>query len=131
MPKVTKATQCANPSCANEVKNSKYCSTCRSRKYAANNPEGKAYNNLKAHANARGIKFSLTLDGFREGIAGTDYLTAKGRGKNDLTIDRIIEELNEYYDGGIQVLTNSENVKKRARNNKSWGTGQKQDGCPF
>lgn len=121
MRKTTTAQSCATLSCSNEVTGRKYCNTCRSRKYRANNPVEAAYINLKSHAKSRGKKFSLTLQGFKECIEGTEYLTKRGRGKFDLTIDRIVEEVDEYFDGGIQVLPNVENVKKRYKNLKGWG----------
>lgn len=121
MRKTTTAQSCATLSCKNEVTRGKYCNTCRSRKFRADNPVEAAYHNLKAHAKSRGKKFSLTLQGFKECIEGTEYLTKRGRGKFDLTIDRIVEEVDEYFDGGIQVLPNFENVKKRHKNLKGWG----------
>lgn len=123
MRKTTTVRSCATPSCSNDAtsKDGKYCSTCRAKKTRLNDPVKAAYVNLRSHAKARGKKFSLTLQGFIDAIAGTEYLTKRGRGKNDLTIDRIVEELDEYYDGGIQVLPNIENVRKRHKNLKGWG----------
>jgi hypothetical protein len=121
MPKTTTVQSCATPSCNNNAKNCKYCSTCRARKSRSNDPVKAAYVNLRSHATARGKKFSLTLQGFIDAIAGTEYLTKRGRGKFDLSIDRIVEEVDEYFDGGIQVLPNFENVRKRHKNLKGWG----------
>lgn len=114
MSKQQQVPHCQSPNCYNDTKGRKFCGSCRARKYRANDPARFAYNNLKAHAKERGIEFSLTLQGFQDGIRDTTYLVNKGRMKYDDTIDRVIPELG-YADGNIQVLSNCENIRKHHR----------------
>ena len=70
-----------------------------------------AYCNLKANAKRRGKEFSLTFEQFRDFAIKTDYHQKKGVEKESFHIDRIDEEKGYSIDN-IQVLTNSQNVKK-------------------
>lgn len=83
------------------------------------NPIKLVLNKLKQNAKRRKIEFSLSLEHFTEIVAESGYMSLRGRGKFDLTIDRIISPLG-YVDGNIQVLTMSENVKKRHRDKEFW-----------
>lgn len=75
------------------------------------NPMRSAYHNLKHHALARKIKFTLTFDQFKEVCDATGYLELKGNKAEDLHIDRV--EANKGYSiDNIQVITCSENSKK-------------------
>lgn len=111
MSKQQQAPHCQSPNCYNDTKGRKFCSTCRSRKTREGYPLKHAFINLRSHAKERGIEFSLTLQGFQDGIRDTTYLVSKGRMKYDDTIDRIIPELG-YADGNIQVLPLCDNIKK-------------------
>ena len=54
-------TRCHTRFCRNTVTHGRHCSTCRSRKCRESDPVRYAFNNLKAHAKARGILFTITL----------------------------------------------------------------------
>lgn len=94
-----------------ESEGTKFCSTCRSAQGNVKRPIKYAYSKLKSHANERGIPFSLTFEHFKEFCTTTEYISKRGRGKHDLSIDRIDPNLG-YADGNIQALTNSQNKKK-------------------
>jgi len=55
--------------------------------------------------------FTLTIEQFKQFCTRTEYLLYKGITKSGYTIDRINHERGYEIDN-IQVLTNSENVKK-------------------
>src|SRR5690606_24327365 len=93
-----------------------------------------AYAALRYHAKGRGIFFNLTFEHFEKICLETNYHLKKGKGKKDLTIDRIDPALG-YIDSNIQVMTNSANVKKAftdgshsyresGRSNMKWKTGR-------
>lgn len=81
------------------------------RKYRENNVLKAAYHNLRGNAKHRGKEFSLTLEEFEEFAIRTNYIGQKGKSKFGYTIDRI-DQNEGYHAWNIQVLTNSENVKK-------------------
>ena len=110
---------CASLSCANKAHDGKFCSTCRTKKMRAVNPIKLVFNRLKQNAKRRKLEFSLSLEHFTEIVSESGYMSLRGRGKHDLTIDRIISPLG-YVDGNIQVLPMSENVKKRFRDKEFW-----------
>ena len=80
--------------------------------YRKKNPELYAYRALKANAKRRGKHFDLTFEQFKEFCVRTKYLVGKGIEKDSFTIDRVEEHLG-YTVSNLQVLTNSQNVKKR------------------
>lgn len=102
--------RCAIRFCSNKAKGL-MCSTCRSRKTRAADPVKYAFYNLRNHAKARGILFTITLDQFREWCHKVKYIGFSGRKAESYTIDRIHEDLG-YHADNIQVLTRSDNVKK-------------------
>ena len=87
------------------------CYSCKQARYKRDNPVKYAYRKLRANARRRGKRFELTLDEFREFCQKTEYLLGKGRSKESYHIDRI-DPFGGYTKDNIQVLTNSENVKK-------------------
>ena len=90
------------------------CSKCLKREYRKRNPMKAAFQNLRMNATRRGKDFSLTFNQFKEFAIQTDYIAGKGRTVNSFHIDRINEDEGYHFDN-IQVLTNSENVKKYHR----------------
>lgn len=94
------------------AENQRYCNTCRSRIWRANNPVKYAYWNLKNRAKQRGHHFSLTLAHFHEVVTATGWMEQHGRFAQCLSIDRKQDDLG-YRDGNIQVLSVSENIRKR------------------
>lgn len=88
------------------------CNRCRSFRYRLNNPEKYAYDMLRKSAKSRGIEFTLTFEHFVEVTSKTAYMRRKGQTKVGLTIDRK-DNTQGYVNGNIQVLTRSQNSKKR------------------
>lgn len=103
--------RCHTKYCRNEVTNTRHCSTCRSRKARKADPVRYAYNNLKTHAKARGILFTITLDDFRAFCHRVKYIGFSGRNPDSYTIDRIHNDVGYHIDN-IQILKNADNVKK-------------------
>ena len=92
-------------------KHKKTCCSCNYIHKKKSNPVRIAYTSLKCHAKERGKEFSLTLDQFKEFCVKSNYLNCKGIEKNSYHIDRI-DESKGYEIGNIQLLTNTENVRK-------------------
>jgi len=88
--------------------------TERMRRWRKNNPMNAAYNNLKNNAKRRGKPFELTFEQFKQFAIKTEYIAKKGISATSYTIDRINEELGYTIDN-IQVLQNSDNIKKYKR----------------
>lgn len=94
------------------VETDSVCITCASRLYRANNPAKEAYRQIKDRAQRRNQIFNLTFAEFLEVIEGTEYLQRRGRGKDELHIDRERIELG-YVPGNLKVITAAENLRKR------------------
>lgn len=97
------------------------CEKCIKARTRAKDPVKTAYQNLRDSARKRGKEFTITLDYFRRFCKRTDYMVGKGRTKESYHVDRK-DESKGYIPGNLQVLTNSENVKKFL--NYSWETKQ-------
>lgn len=101
----------------NDVFHSKkgcYCNRCKYINEIERDPIGVAYRRLKSHAKQRGKEFSLTKEQFQEFCIKSEYMVKKGIHKNCLHIDRK-DETKGYTIDNIQVLSNTENVKKYAK----------------
>lgn len=70
------------------------------------------WKNLKGHAKARGIEFTITLEQWEEFCLRTGYHLKHGREAGCLTVDRK-DGIYGYHHWNIQVLTNSENAGKQ------------------
>lgn len=81
-------------------------------KWRLANPAKAVFQILKNNASRRGKVFTLPYAEFLEICITTDYLAKRGRGKDDLTLDRIIDSLG-YISGNVRVITKSENSKRR------------------
>lgn len=104
--------QCSIKYCSRKrAKGRKICCTHYSRQWREKNPIRDAYNNLKSNAKRRKKVFDLTFEEFKEFAVKTEYLDKKGRSATGYHVDRIREE-DGYTRDNIQVLTNSENIKK-------------------
>lgn len=103
---------CHSKGCRNVTKGgNKLCDTCKKRKYRKENPLKASFQSLKDNAKRRNKEFNLTFDEFKEFSIKTDYYKKKGISSESFHIDRI-DESKGYLINNIQVLTNSQNVKK-------------------
>lgn len=94
------------------IERSSVCITCASRLYRANNPGREAYRQIRDRAHRRNQIFNLTFEEFLEAIEGTEYLQRRGRGSDELHLDREKIELG-YVPGNLKVITAAENLRKR------------------
>ncbi len=104
---------CSEPYCTKKHERKRWiCRNHRNDLYKKNNPEQYAYNTFRNNARRRGKDFTITLEQFIEfATIKTCYMTDRGHTKNGLHIDRI-DETRGYHIDNIQVLTNSQNVRK-------------------
>lgn len=105
--------KCETKYCRNDrAKGRRKCHKCRTREYKERHPVKYAFHVLKKNAKRRGKEFSLTFEQFSEFCHETKLLTKRGIWAESWTIDRIDEDRGYHIDN-IQILTNSENVRKR------------------
>lgn len=99
--------------CRNKrAKDKALCHTHHSRSWRKRNPLTAAYFSARSHAKARNIQFTLSLEQFAQFAGATGYLNGSGTNGHNLHIDRI-DATKGYVEGNIQVLTCSENSRKR------------------
>lgn len=114
--------QCAHPGCPSSAYQSVNKRTGKLRRYTLcnvhRNQAAKAhdlaawsYRKHKSNAKRRGILFTISLEYFRQFAIETEVLIGAGRTATSLHVDRKIDELG-YVEGNLQVLTNTENVRK-------------------
>jgi hypothetical protein len=138
----SKKAPCSTDSCRGQAgPGSRYCNSCRYDREKAADPERVAYRHLKANVNTRNkrraaegrplIKFSLTLEEFREFAIRHDYMLGRGRAGYSFHIDRMCDcdDGPGYCRSNIQVLPASENVtkentKRRIVRQYDWQTKQ-------
>lgn len=89
----------------------KQCHRCRSSNYRLKFPVRKVFYDLRSSAKKRKIEFQITLPDFEKWIKTTGYMENRGRGADNLNIDRR-EEGGVYSIKNIQCITKSENSKK-------------------
>ena len=86
------------------------------------NPLMACYQNLKYNAKRRNKQFDLKFEEFKRFAILSKYFVKKGIYKDSYHIDRI-DESKGYTADNIQVLTNSENIRKfidyKGRNEKN------------
>jgi hypothetical protein len=87
------------------------CNRCRYLRRVNEDPIKISYWRLKSSAKRRNKEFTLTLDQFREFCIETNYINKKGISGKAFHIDRI-DESKGYTINNIQILSNSDNVKK-------------------
>jgi hypothetical protein len=102
--------KCAEKYCVKSVKYGK-CSKHASRDYRKKHPLKSAYITLKYNAKRRGKVFELTFEQFSSFVVKTNYIKGRGKKKDSYHIDRI-DESQGYTSSNIQVLTNTQNMKK-------------------
>ncbi len=104
--------ECRTKECKKSAyKGRNYCGGCAKNKWIKKNPINYIYQNLKGNAKRRGKVFTITLEEFKEFIIPTEYLVGRGILKHSLHIDRIREE-EGYVKGNLQILQNTDNLKK-------------------
>jgi hypothetical protein len=84
------------------------CRCHRARLNRANRPEDYAYEMVRKSARKRHISFTITRDEFKRLINGTDYLTKRGRGPEDLQINRK-DDNKGYTFENCEVTTGAKN----------------------
>lgn len=102
---------CATKKCKNKVKRSGYCRSCHIKHYRERNNLRYSYQCLKDNAKRRGKIFELTFEQFSSFAVETDYMKKKGIFAKNMHIDRK-KETEGYTIDNIQLLTNSQNIKK-------------------
>jgi cupin superfamily acireductone dioxygenase involved in methionine salvage len=106
---------CATIGCRNSPrKGRRHCHKCSKRQYRQQHAMLSAYQRLKDGARRRGKLFDLTFEQFEQFAIRTQYMTKRGIYKHSYHIDRIREDRGYTIDN-IQVLTNSENIRKSLR----------------
>lgn len=104
--------KCASSGCDKyHVKGRILCDNCRIKQYKAKHPIKYAYQSLRVNAKHRGKVFTISFEYFKEFCIKTKILLGRGRNADSYHIDRIKEELG-YVEGNLQVLTNTENLRK-------------------
>ncbi len=109
------------------------CGRCRSSAYTRKHPIRRVYADLRANAKRRGKEFTITYKYFERWIKKTPYMQGRGRGSEDLNIDRKKEKLG-YVPGNLQVIECKYNVQKYYIDRAERLQKEKQklrDECPF
>jgi hypothetical protein len=105
--------QCFELGCVNIVKQrGRYCNTCRSRRCRKRNPYRYAYQTTKDNAKRRKILFDLTYKYFKKWCVENKYIEYKGRGGDDMSIDRD-NPLLGYVEGNLKMITKRDNSIKQ------------------
>jgi transcriptional regulator with XRE-family HTH domain len=113
--KVTKKKFCKSVGCFTKAAPGRTeCWKHISRRLRAAKPINAAFHTLKMNAKRRNKEFSITLQYFTELCLESGYIEGKGRGANDLTIDRDKNYLG-YIPGNIKVMLKHENCSKGDR----------------
>lgn len=102
---------CITKNCRKPKYKGNYCHSCKKRRYKEKNPIRYAYNVLRNNAKRRNKDFQLSFEEFSKFCIKTNYLAGKGIFKESYHIDRI-DENKGYIIDNIQILTNTQNIKK-------------------
>lgn len=103
---------CKSEKCKGQApKRGNYCYKCLYEKQKAKDPVKWAYGILRRNARRRGKSFEITLQEFAQFCYETEILHGRGRTSTSYHIDRIDDELG-YTKDNLQVLTNSQNIRK-------------------
>ena len=106
--KTCQAYRCNNAQSAKD----RLCPKHRHRYNKENNPVRYTYNLLKSNAKYRKKDFTLTFEQFVIICDNSEYMQKKGRKADNLTLDRVVNELG-YHPNNIAVITKSANTTKR------------------
>jgi len=120
--------KCNTEGCKNKArKNARDCEKCHSRKFRESHPIKSRYYWLKKSAKKRNYEFTISYTYFEKLCLESNYHNLSGRGTNNLTIDRVINELG-YVEGNIRVVTKHINSTKR---DKDLPFDNITEECPF
>lgn len=110
---------CCAYRCKNKrPKKDRFCPKHRHRYNKAKRFLHYTYHAWKSSAIQRKKSFNVTIEEFAKFCEETNYLTLKGKHKNNMTIDRIKSDLG-YEIGNIQIMRHGENSAKQDKD------------CPF
>jgi len=108
--------KCATKHCrglATKSSHSNKCSKCRGRQWRKNHPAKAHYHDLRNRAKQRGHEFTISFEYYHTVVwLGSGYAEKHGKTKESLSVDRIKNHLG-YIPGNLQVMTVSENSRKR------------------
>lgn len=108
-----RAGKCVIANCQNySAKDRLICHKHRRQKQKIENPLRYWFDVFRQNARNRKIDFQITIEQFREFCEKTRYLELKGKGANNLSIDRIKNNVG-YIISNIRVLTLAQNSRKR------------------
>ena len=100
------------------------------RRWRKLNPLRSAYLDLKSNAKRRGKKFEITFEYFKRFAKRCKVFNRRGILKDSYHIDRKKEDAG-YVIGNLQMITNSENVKKYLMSKKYVTVIEKAINCGF
>jgi hypothetical protein len=111
--KKLRAGRCLTPFCRRKARQQRhFCCTCQDRKWRERNPLRYLLKNLRGHATARGITFTITYEQWVEFCLRTGYADKVGREPNSATVDRIDPRFG-YHCDNIRVLTHAMNSERQ------------------
>lgn len=133
---------CRGKNCSVQVIGYAYCPKCRKRQHRERHPIRTYYNDWKSSTKGRGIPFSISLEWFVSFCLRTNYISLKGRGKEDMTLDRIKivwpdGTVRGYDEENIQMISKTANNKKQTQDQKDKYEALKSEiakgdpDCPF
>jgi hypothetical protein len=88
MSKESQPLYCSTKYCKRIANHGKHCKTCVNKKWRESHPYENTFNNLKQNATRRGVKFTITLEYWKQWCDKNDYLRLRGMGGDDMTVDR-------------------------------------------
>jgi hypothetical protein len=104
---------CLTPLCRRHAREQRrFCCTCRDRRWRAANPLRYLWKNLRGHAKARGITFTLTFEEWVTFCISTGYHLKVGPKAEAATVDRIDPRFG-YHADNIRMLTHAENSARQ------------------
>lgn len=110
---------CVAYRCKNKkVGTNRFCSKHNHRYQKHKNPMNHTFHILRSHATERGIKFSLSMEEFKDFCQETGYMDTKGKSRLSSSIDRK-DPLIGYTRNNIQILELGANTSKMHEDNKN------------
>jgi len=106
---------CSVRNCRRKVGLSEKSDKCykhRLRAWKEKHPHAYAWGKLKRRARARGIKFTLTIQDYKDLMAGLDLTKLVSHTSLSISVDRVENSLG-YYRWNVQRMTLKENSRKQ------------------